>query len=89
MALQDAIQIEIDAGRLQPQWTINDLLLNVALVENYRTSTLKTDPPNRSISSPGLNLGNGFRVRKGATPAYVRVGRKGGGVYLFPSGSRR
>lgn len=90
MALQDAIQIEIDAGRLQPQWTINDLLLNVALVENYRTSTLKTDPPNRSISSPGLNLGNGFRVRKGATPAYVRVGRKGGGfIYsLVDQGDR-
>lgn len=79
MALQDEIKIEIDAGRLQPQWTINDLLLNTALVENYKKSTLKTDPPNRSISSPGLNLGNGFNVKKGATPAYVRVGRSEGG----------
>ena len=77
MALQDVIQNEITAGRLQPQWTTADLVSNAELAAIYEVSALRTDPPNRSVSLPGLGLGEGYTVRSGATPIFVRVGRRG------------
>ncbi len=77
MALQDDIRNEITAGRLQPQWTTADLVANTELAANYEISTLRTDPPNRSVSDPELGLGDGFHVRNGATSIFVRVGRRG------------
>lgn len=77
MALQDDIQNEVTAGRLQPHWTTSDLLANAELAAKYEISTLKTDPPNRSVSYPELGLSDGFHVRNGATPIFVRVGRRG------------
>lgn len=77
MALQDDIQSEINAGQIQPQWTTADLLGNAALARKYEISTLRTDPPNRSVGLPGLGLGDGFTVRSGASPNFVRVGRRG------------
>ena len=77
MALQDDIRNEITEGRLQPQWTTADLLANTHLAATYEVSTLRTDPPNRSVSYPELGLGDGFHVRNGATSIFVRVGRRG------------
>ena len=77
MALQDDIRNEITEGRLQPQWTTADLLANTHLAATYQVSTLRTDPPNRSVSYPELGLGDGFHVRNGATSIFVRVGRIG------------
>lgn len=77
MALQDDIQKEVTEGRLQPHWTTSDLLANAELLAKYEISTLRTDPPNRSVSTPELGLGNGFTVRTGAAPIFLRVGRRG------------
>jgi len=77
MALQDDIQKEVTAGRLQSHWTTSDLLSNAVLLAKYKISTLRTDPPNRSVSAPELGLENGFTVRTGAAPIFLRVGRRG------------
>lgn len=76
MTLQNMIRIEVNAGRLQEEWTTADLVANRALAEKFKIVTLRTDPANRSVSAAGLGLRDGFTVRVGATAIYTRVGRR-------------
>lgn len=71
------IRTEVNAGRLQQEWTTADLVANRELAANYEITTLRTDPSNRSVSLAGLGLGDGFTVRVGAKAIYSRVGRRG------------
>lgn len=77
MSLHDEIQKQINQGRLQREWTTSDLLSNRELARKYAETTLRTDPPNRSISARGMGYGDGFTVRSGATPIFVRVSKRG------------
>lgn len=77
MVLQEMIRIEVNAERLQQEWTTADLVANRDLAANYEITTLRTDPPNFSVSLPGLGLGDGFHVRTGAKAIYFRVGGRG------------
>jgi hypothetical protein len=82
MALRDLIEEEIRLGRLNPQWTTTDLVNNRVLLDEFEISTLRTDPPNRSTSLPGLGLGNGHNVIQDR-PVYLRVGRRGREIYIL------
>lgn len=74
MTLQESIREEIKAGRLNKCWTTGELLSNNIINKNYEESTIRTEPPNHSVSlSNSVNLGNGhnadnnikyYRVRK-------------------------
>jgi hypothetical protein len=82
--LYNDIEIEIQAGHLEPYWTTSDLIDNNALTNRYRDGALRTDPPNRSISAPGQNLGTGYNVNPN-NPVYLRVGRRGRALlYCLP-----
>lgn len=84
MALQNEIGNEIAAGRLGRYWTTDDLVANAALSRNFAATSLRTIPPNYSISLTGLGLGNGHNVNH-SNPTYFRVGRRNGAVlYALP-----
>ncbi len=84
MPLYTDIADEIQAGNIDRYWTSSDLIDSRVLTNNYKDSTLRTDPSNRSISSPGLNLGNGHNVNLN-NPVYYRVGRRGRALlYCLP-----
>lgn len=80
MSLCDDINTEIGQGRLANTWTTANLVANANLRENYAESTLRTEPPNLSTSQRGLNLGDGYHVRSGATAVFERIGRRGGAL---------
>lgn len=81
MTLHNDIAKEIEGGRLSQRWTTADLVKNQFLKDNYKISHLRTAPPNRSMSLPGLGLGDGVSVNT-RNPTYRRLGRSNG-LLLF------
>ncbi len=79
MAMHDCIRTEVKAARLPPCWTTSDLLRNDALRMQFTESSLRTAPPNQSVSLEGLNLGTGASLDL-AHPRYYRVGRRHGAL---------
>jgi hypothetical protein len=64
-------------GHLQDPWTTGDLLNTAELAREVPGVTLRTQPPNRSVSLPGLGLGTGANVAGEADARFWRVGRRG------------
>jgi len=83
MPLHDDIAKEIESGRLPQRWTTDDLVNNQFLKDKYEKTTLRTAPPNQSMSLPGLDLGNGAYVNT-RNPTYYRVDRKHALLFALP-----
>ena len=82
--LYNDVAAEIQTGNLDRNWTTSDLIDNQILTNNYRDSTLRTDPANRSISAPEQNLGAGHNVNH-ENPVYYRIGHRGRALlYCLP-----
>lgn len=75
MPLHKDIATEIAAGRLADPWTTADLIVNPKLNSNYALTTLRTEPPNRSVSATNTNLNDGHNVNSDS-PVYLRVGKR-------------
>lgn len=75
MSLWESIAQEVAAGRLSATWTTAELCANRELCLHYEQSSLRTMPPNESVSIPGLGLGIGFHANKNAPRAW-RVGKR-------------
>lgn len=86
MTLRQTIRSEIEAKRLQKEWTTADLLTNQVLAEQFAITTLNTSAPNNSTFLTDASLGMGHVVAGGNAPLFYRVGRRDGGalVYALP-----
>jgi hypothetical protein len=74
--LHEMIRAAVQAGRLKAEWTTADLMADETLAGLYTEHNLRSQPANRSLSWPGLGMGDGNNVDK-ARPRYWRVGKQG------------
>lgn len=77
MSLQERIRAAVLEKRLQNPWTTSDLVANASLFEGFGIANLRTQPPNCSVSMPGLDLGTGANVVNEAQAPFLRVGMRG------------
>ena len=74
--LHEMIAAAVLAERLPAKWTTADLMADETLAGLYTKHNLRSQPANRSLSWPGLGLGNGNNTDR-ARPRYWRVGMQG------------
>ena len=74
--LHEMIGAAVQDKRLPAKWTTADLMADETLAGLYTKHNLRSQPANRSLSWPGLDLGNGNNTDK-ARPRYWRVGKQG------------
>lgn len=77
MSLQERIRAAVLDGRLEDALTTSDLVANASLFEGFGIANLRTQPPNCSVSMPGLDLGTGANVVNEAQAPFLRVGMRG------------
>lgn len=77
MSLHERIRAAVLDGRMKDPWTTGDLLANAGLFEGFTESSLRTQPPNRSVSLSGLDLGTGANAGNGSEAPFLRVGMRG------------